>query len=65
MQVVKKVSVYRLTDKMTLAHTVVSSAGEILVEEDTVVTKEIKDKLIRNFIEEVYVHTEMRVLRMD
>ena len=50
---------------MTIAHTVISRTGEILAQENAVVTKELKDKLIRNFIEEVYVYTERRELSVE
>ena len=62
MQVVRKLSVDRITDKMTIAHEVFSRTGGILVEENTPVTKEVREKLIRNFIEEVYVYIERQGL---
>ena len=65
MQVVRKLSVDRITDKMTIAHEVFSRTGGILVEENTPVTKEVREILTRNFIEEVYVYIERQGLTED
>ena len=62
MRVVRKLSVNRITDKMVIAHTVFACRGNVLAEENTPVTKELREELIRNFIEEVYVYVERQGL---
>ena len=62
MRVVRKLSVNRITDKMVIAHRVFASRGNVLAEENTPVTKELREELIRNFIEEVYVYVERQGL---
>ena len=62
MRVVRKVSVNRISDKMVIAHEVFGRTGGVLAAENTPVTKELKDALIRNFIDEVYVYVERQGL---
>ena len=62
MRVVRKLSVNRISDKMVIAHEIFSRTGGVLAAENTPVTKELKEELIRNFIEEVYVYVERQGL---
>ena len=62
MRVVRKLSVNRISDKMVIAHEVFSRNGNLLAEENTPVTKELREELVRNFIEEVYVYVERQGL---
>lgn len=62
MKVVRKMNTNRLTEKMTIAHDVISRTGEVIAKEGTAVTKEMRGLLVRNFIEEVYVCLERNEL---